>query len=98
MKKEEIRKEYFKLRIKGHTNNQCRKILLAQFEYETNIRTLRRWTNRLNESEWDLKDKSKRPKTINYKVTSEIENKIINYPSQIHKMFFIIKTFESASN
>jgi len=78
MKKEEIRKEYFKLRIKGHTNNQCRKIILAQFGYETNIRTLRRWTNRLNKSEWDLTDKSKRPKTIHYKVTSEIENKIIS--------------------
>jgi hypothetical protein len=29
MKKYEIRKEYFKLRIKGHSNNQCRKILLV---------------------------------------------------------------------
>ena len=35
MKKEEIRKEYFKLKIKGHTNNQCRKIIQAQFGYET---------------------------------------------------------------
>jgi hypothetical protein len=77
MKKEEIRKEYFKLRIKGHTNNQCRKILLAQFGYETSIRTLRRWTNRLNKTDWDLTDKSKRPKTIHYKITLEIENKII---------------------
>ena len=78
MKKEEIRKEYFKLRIKGHTNNQCRKILLAQFGYEANIRTLRRWTQKLNQTEWDLKDKSKRPKTIHYKITAEIEKKIIN--------------------
>ena len=60
MKKEEIRKEYFKLRIKGHTNNQCRKILFAKFNYEINIRTLRRWTKKLNETEWDLKDNSKR--------------------------------------
>src|SRR3989344_311606 len=27
MKKEEIRKEFFKLKNKGHTNNQCSKIL-----------------------------------------------------------------------
>lgn len=78
MKKEEARKEYFKLRIKGHSNNQCRKILLAQFRYEVNIRTLRRWTERLNKTEWNLKDKSRKPKTIYYKITSEIEDKIIN--------------------
>ena len=78
MKKEEIRKEYFKLRIKGHANNQCRKIILAQFGYEVNIRTLRRWTQKINQTEWDLKDKSRRPKTIHYKITPEIEEKIIN--------------------
>ncbi len=77
MKKEDIRREYFKLRIKGHTNNQCRKILLAQFSYEVTIRTLRRWTNKLNKTEWDLKDKSKRPKTIHTKLTPEIEEKVI---------------------
>ena len=78
MKKEEIRKEYFKLRIKRHTNNQCRKILLAQFGIEISKRTLQRWTKRLNETEWDLKDKSKRPNTINYKLNTDIEKKIIN--------------------
>ena len=78
MKKEEVRKEYFKLRIKGHTNNQCRKILLAQFGYETTIRTLRRWTSKLNKTEWDLKDSSRKPKNIQYKITPEIETKIIS--------------------
>ena len=78
MKKEEIRREYFKLRIKGHTNNQCRKILLAQFGYEVNIRTLRRWTSKLNKTDWNLKDKSKIPKTIHYKITPEIEKKVIS--------------------
>ena len=77
MKKEEIRKEYFKLRIKGHTNNQCRIILKAKYEYKVNIRTLRRWTKKLNETEWDFKDKSKIPKTIHYKVSSEQEKKIV---------------------
>jgi ribosome-binding protein aMBF1 (putative translation factor) len=78
MKKEQIRKEYFKLRIEGHTNNQCRKILFAKFGYEVNIRTLRRWTNRINNSDWDLGDKSTRPKTIHNKITSEVENKIVS--------------------
>ena len=78
MKKEEIRKEYFKLRIKGHANNQCRKILLAQFGYEVNIRTLRRWTKKLNETEWDLKDNSQRPKIIYYKINLKIEEKVLS--------------------
>lgn len=77
MKKEDIRKEFFKLRIQNHSYNQCRKILLAQFDYEITKRTLKRWSKRLNENEWDLKDKSKRPTRIHYKIGKEIENKII---------------------
>jgi len=78
MKKEDIRKEYFKLRIKGHSINQCRKILFAQFGYEVSKRTLQRWNKRLNETEWNLKDNSKKPTRIHYKITSEIEDKIIS--------------------
>ena len=78
MKKEEIRKEYFKLRIKGHTNNQCKIILKAKHDYEITRRTLRRWTKKLNETEWDFKDKSRRPKIIHYKINEEIESKIIS--------------------
>jgi transposase InsO family protein len=82
MKKEGIRKEFFKLKIKGHTNNQCRKIILAQFGYETCKRTLQRWNKRLNSEEWDLCDKSKRPKIIHYKITPEIEERIISIRKQ----------------
>jgi len=82
MKKEDARKEYFRLRIKGHTNNQCRKILLAQFGYETSVRTLRRWTNRLNQNDWDLTDNSRRPNTIHYKITPEVKEKIISIKKQ----------------
>jgi len=78
MKKEEIRKEFFKLKIKGHTNNQCRKILIVQFGHEVCKRTLQRWNQRLNQDNWDLCDESKRPKTIHYKITPEIEEKIIS--------------------
>lgn len=78
MKKEEIRKEYFKLRIKHLSLNKCRTILLAQFGYEVSKRTFQRWNKRLNSDEWDLKDKSKRPRKINTKITLEIEEKIIN--------------------
>lgn len=82
MKKEEIRKEFFKLRVKHHSYSQCRKILLAQFGYETTIRTLQRWNERLTKTEWDLTDKSKRPKTIHRKITPEIETNIINIRKQ----------------
>jgi len=82
MKKEEIRKEFFKLRIKGHSYSQCRKILLAQFGYEVTARTLQRWNEKLNKTEWDLRDESKRPKTIHYKITPEIEEKIIQIKKQ----------------
>jgi len=77
MKKEEIRKELFKLRIKRHSYSQCRKIILAQFGYETTIRTLQRWDERLRKTEWDLKDKSSRPKRIHYKTTDQLEKKIV---------------------
>ncbi len=77
MKKEEIRKEFFKLRIKRHSYNQCRRIILAQFGYEVTSRTLQRWSERLNKNEWNLTDNSKRPKTIHYKITEEVENKVI---------------------
>src|SRR3989344_6821632 len=82
MDKGEIRKEYFKLRNKGHSNNQCRKIILALYGFETTIRTLRRWTARLYQTEWDLNDKSRRPKTIHYKISQETKDKIISIKKQ----------------
>lgn len=77
MNKEEIRKEFFKLRIKGHSYSQCRKLLLAQFGYETTARTLQRWSERLNKTEWDFVDYSRKPKTIHRKITPKIEQEII---------------------
>jgi len=77
MKKEEIRKEFFKLRIKHHSYNQCRKILMAQFEHKVTLRTLYRWNKRHNETEWNFKDESKIPKIIHTKITPEIEKRIL---------------------
>jgi len=77
MKKEEIRKEFFKLRTKGHSYNQCRKIILTKHNYEVHNRTLQRWDERLRKTGWNLKDHSKRPKTIYKKLAPEIENKVI---------------------
>jgi transposase InsO family protein len=77
MKKEEIRKEFFKLKIKNHSYNQCRKILITKYDYGVTVRTLQRWSRRLAGSEWDLIDSSRRPKTIYKKINSNIESKVI---------------------
>lgn len=77
MKKEEVRKEFFKLRIKGHSYSQCRKILIGYLGYEVSLRTLKRWNRKLENEQWDLRDISKRPNKIHYKVTQDIENRIV---------------------
>lgn len=79
MKKEEIRKVFFKLKLKGHSYNQCRKILFVKHKFEITNRTLKRWMHELNtNNNWDLKDKSRKPKIIHKKITKEIENRIIS--------------------
>jgi hypothetical protein len=79
MKKEEIRKEFFKLKLKGHSYNQCRKILKVKYNYEIHNRTLQRWMYNLDYNKnWNLKDKSTKPKAIHRKINSEIENRIIS--------------------
>lgn len=79
MKKEEVRKEFFKLKNKGHSYSQCKNILKAKYGYETATRTLKRWVNRLNSGGWDLCDKSQRPHIICYKVSKELEKEVINF-------------------
>lgn len=77
MKKEEIRKEFFKLRVRHHSYNQCRRILRAQFNYEITIRTLQRWSRKLERGDWDLTDNSTKPKKIHRKITSNVEAEVI---------------------
>lgn len=78
MKKEEIRKKFFKLKIKGFSYSKCRTILKAKDRYEVTTRTLKRWTKRLDEGNWDLKDESRRPKIIHKKITEDIEQQVIS--------------------
>lgn len=77
MEKEEVRKAFFKLKNKGHSYSQCAKIILAQYSYKITTRTLQRWNERLMKTEWDLKDKSRRPKIIHYKINSKIESEVL---------------------
>ena len=78
MKKEEIRREFFKLKNKGFSYAQCKRILKAKFGYSVTIRTLKRWCKRLNEGNWDLRDKSRRPITIHRKISKNIEKEVVS--------------------
>jgi len=77
MDKYEVRREFFKLKYRNHSYSQCRRILRAKFGYEVTVRTLKRWVKRFEGTEWDLEDRSRRPHTIHYKVTQEVEERIL---------------------
>lgn len=78
MKKDEIRREFLKLKTKGFSYFQCKKILKGRFNYDVSKRTLQRWVKQLDSGNWDLLDKSRKPHVIHIKITSEIENKVIS--------------------
>jgi transposase InsO family protein len=77
MKKEEIRKEFFKLRNKGFSYSQCRRILKGRCKCEVSIWTLKRWSTRLNKGNWDLMDNSRRPYTIHYKIDEKLKKEVL---------------------
>ena len=77
MKKEEIRKEFFKLKNRGFSYTKCKAILHSTYDYQVSTKTLKRWVKRLNALDWDLCDTSRRPKRIHYKINFEIEKEVI---------------------
>ena len=77
MKKEDVRKEFFKLKNKGFSYSQCRRILAARFQYGVTTRTLKRWIKILDLGGWDLRDKSRRPHNIHCKVSPFIEKQVL---------------------
>ena len=82
MKKEEIRREFFKLRNKDVSYAKCKVLLSSQFGYHVSIKTLKRWSARLRDSSWDLCDTSRRPHNIYYKITPEIVERILDIRRQ----------------
>lgn len=78
MNKEETRKEFFKLKNKGHSYTQCKTILKAKYGFETTTRTLKRWSQRLDSGEWNLCDDSRRPHTIHRKITPLVEQEVLS--------------------
>jgi len=77
MLKEEIRREFIKLKNKGHSYKQCQIILKSKYNYSASTRSLKRWIKRLDQGSWNLKDKSTKPHTIYYKVTPDKVKQII---------------------
>lgn len=78
MKKEDLRREFLKLKNAGFSYVKCKRVLAARFEYDLSVRTLKRWVKRLDLGGWDLKDASRRPKTIHYKINPEIEARVVD--------------------
>jgi len=78
MKKEEIRKEFFKLKTEGHSYSQCCNILKAKYDLIVSARTLKRWTKRLDSGKWDLCDKSRRPHVIHKKINTLVEQGVLS--------------------
>ena len=79
MKKYEIRKEFIKFRVKQYSYSKCRRILIEKYNYDVQIRTLKRWQKRFDKEEnWDFNDRSQRPNHIWYKVTRDVEKKIVD--------------------
>ena len=77
MEKELVRREFFKLKLKGFSYANCRAILRAKLRYSVTTRTLKRWMRRLDEGVWDFRDGSRKPHTIHHKITPEIEAEVI---------------------
>lgn len=67
MKKEIIRREFLKLKLKGNSYSECRIKLKGLYDADFCIRTLKDWYKRFNQGDWDLKDKSTKPNKIYYK-------------------------------
>jgi len=82
MKKEDIRRKFLKLRLNGHSYNQCRKILVGELHYEVSVRTLKRWNKKLENESWNFEDESKRPHRIHYKINESIEKKVFEIRSK----------------
>ena len=78
MKKVEIRREFFKLRVQGHSFSQCRRILQNALGATISERTLKRWSSRLNYGGWDLKDLSTRPHRTTKKITPELVDNVLS--------------------
>src|SRR3989338_2727630 len=79
MKKEIIRREFLKLRIKQYSYSKRKTQLKELYEFNVSIRTLKRWQKRFSKDDsWNLIDESRKPKVIHYKVSEQTKEEIIH--------------------
>ena len=79
MKKEIIRREAIKLKLQNKSYKEVIDYLKKRFEFEVTKRTLINWMNRFNQTEWDLRDTSQRPKNIHYKFIEKDKQRVVAY-------------------
>lgn len=77
MKKEIVRREFLKLKIKGFSFSECQRKLKDNLEEDFSIITLKRWWKRFNGGKWNLKDKSTKPDKIYYKFSKKEKQEAI---------------------
>jgi|TARA_Y100000310_G_scaffold331254_1_gene404498 putative transposase len=77
-KKEIVRREFLKLKLKGLSYKECKLQLEQEFELICAIRTLKYWFKRFNTTEWNLRDSSTRPLTTPPTVPLENEVRVVS--------------------
>lgn len=77
MKREIIRRETIKLKIQGKTSKIIIESIKQRFDYTITRMTISRWMKRFNESDWDFRDTSQRPKVIHYKFKEEHKKEVV---------------------
>lgn len=77
MKKEIARREFLKLKVNGYSYAECQIILEKMYGFDVSLVTLKRWWKRFNLGDWNLRDNSTRPKTIQYTYTVEDLEEVI---------------------
>ena len=77
MRKDIIRREFLKLKLKGYSYKECKDILFSEYELRVSILTLKRWYKRFNEGDWNLKDNSTKPNKVYYKFYLEDLEEVI---------------------
>jgi transposase len=75
MKREVIRREAVKLKLRGKTSKQIIEEIKIRFNFSLTRMTLYRWVNRVLRTDWNFKDISQKPHKIHYKFSNE--NKIL---------------------
>lgn len=85
MKKEIVRREFLKWKIKGLSYSDCQARIKEEFDDYFCIKTLKNWWRRFNKTKWDLRDKSTKPRTIHYKFSkAEKEEAILIRKSTVY--------------